>query len=275
MQQKIINILFVLFFTSTVYAQNSNTKQEQSYTKASLSYLSNNVYNGRKDSLLFPYITPSLTYYNKSGFSIGGSVSYATTESKIDLITIDAGYDFTIAKNFSGSAYASKYFYNSNSNSVKGSAKGNLGVSFAYEPGLINASIDAGILFSNKSDFYIIPSIYHDFELGNDDNTFTISPTATINLGTLNYYKSYLTNTKRNNILSQLIQVKNTDGLLLLDYELSIPVKYDAHNWGLFFTPTLAIPKSPAELTRPNGNVFYTEKLENTFFAEFGVYIHF
>jgi len=208
-------------------------KEETSYFKLSGSYLTNSVYNGRKDSAALPYITPALTYYDKSGFSIGGSISYLSSAAakRIDLFSIDAGYDFKIAKQLSGSVYASKYFYNSNSTAVQGETKGILGGSISYENDIISVSSDIGVLFSQKNDFFFTPSINHSFSFGGDDNAWNIAPTITASIGTLNYYKEYFSNIpKRRTGIAQLVQIRNADGVLLLDYELSLPITYDAKN---------------------------------------------
>lgn len=273
MFKKILTACFTLLIVIAAFSQDSSN--EKSYFKLEASYLNNYVYNGRKDSLPFPYLTTTFTYYHKSGFNVGSSISYVTNESYFDLITIDAGYDFTISKQFSGSVYASKYFYSANSNSVKGASTGNLGGTITFESNIISSSLDVGVLFSEKSDIYIIPNIYHEFSFGKENNQFTISPTITANLGTLNYYKAYLNKPKRNLPPPQRIQVQNAKGLLLLDYEFSVPITYDAKKWGLFFTPTYAIPKSPLQITRPNGAVFYTEALDNSFYFEVGANIKF
>ena len=93
---------------------------KKSYLAAGLSFLNNNVYLGRKDSVNIPYIIPDLAYYFKSGFYLEGSLSYviSSSQSRIDLATFEAGYRFT-AKNYSGEATASKFFYNSQSTNVK------------------------------------------------------------------------------------------------------------------------------------------------------------
>ena len=71
-----INYTFFFLFLSSLFlynlsfGQTKKAKETESYFKASASYLSNAVYNGRQDSLVTPYITPSLGYYDKTGFYI-------------------------------------------------------------------------------------------------------------------------------------------------------------------------------------------------------------
>src|SRR5277367_2583446 len=94
---KNITTLICLFITCTVFhsgifAQDSTLRQKfikdsiekemdsvfadgnifkpKSFWLANINYLSNNVYLGRKDSILSPYFTASLGYYHKSGLFV-------------------------------------------------------------------------------------------------------------------------------------------------------------------------------------------------------------
>lgn len=123
---KRIYLLLLLFVSMASQAQNTTdsvttkdnlpdtgsvpvASKAKSYFSLGLNYLSNSVYNGRKDSLATPYLTPSLGYYDKSGFFVSGSLSYLmrTGASRIDLFSLDAGYDFSIKK-FDGEIAVSK-----------------------------------------------------------------------------------------------------------------------------------------------------------------------
>ena len=76
---------------------------DTSYFEAGLSYLDNNVYQGRHDSLKIPYLIPSIRYYHNSGFYAGASLSYLSSaqDSRVDLVAMEAGYAFRKNK-FSG-----------------------------------------------------------------------------------------------------------------------------------------------------------------------------
>ena len=69
---------------------------KKSYLAAGLSFLNNNVYLGRKDSINIPYITPDLAYYFKSGFYLEGSLSYviSSSQNRIDAVIFSGGYNF-------------------------------------------------------------------------------------------------------------------------------------------------------------------------------------
>ena len=79
--------LFLLLPNLKAQDSAKNSKPDKSYFEAGLSYLSNNVYLGRHDSLKIPYLTPSFNYYNKSGFYAGSTLSYITSagNSRVDL----------------------------------------------------------------------------------------------------------------------------------------------------------------------------------------------
>src|ERR1700733_16109732 len=55
---------------------NDSLIHRKSHFMASLTYLNNNVYLGRRDSVATPYLTPTFGYYHKSGLYISGSASY-------------------------------------------------------------------------------------------------------------------------------------------------------------------------------------------------------
>src|SRR5580765_201191 len=91
----------------------------RSYVKAGLSYLSDNVYLGRKDSVAVPYISPSIGYYHKSGFYVNSSLSVipVSGETRIDLVTFEGGYTYS-AKKLNVEISVSKEFYSDESYNV-------------------------------------------------------------------------------------------------------------------------------------------------------------
>lgn len=275
-------ILLILGFSYSVTAQEAKDESKKlekktGYFKFATSYLTNAVYNGRKDSLTLPYITPSLGYYDKSGFYISGSLSYlsSSAESRIDLFSLVTGYDFNISDKVSGGVYASKDFYNNSSTAVRSESKGSLGGNISYDPGFITVNGGINLMFSSQTDVSLDASLAHSFSLGDEVNSWYITPTLAVNVGTQNFYQNYVKNKpKKKNGNTNVVQVQqNKFGVL--DYELSMPISYDAKKWGLYLTPTYAIPQNPISFTAPGGSTFITQKLDNVFYAEFGVYVKF
>ena len=278
----------------------TDTAKKVSYFKFSGSYLNNALYNGRKDSLLTPYINPSVGYFDKSGFYISGSISYLATSaaSRIDLFAFDAGYDFDFTDKFSGTVYANKSFYNKASTAVKSDIKGSIGGSLSYDFDLLQLSAGSDITFSQKTDIAFNFVLAHAFYFGEEHKVFSITPSVSTNMSTLNFYEGY-TNRKVGKKANQAnpnaasvtaTTVVNNNKLTLLDYEVSAPFTYDAEKFGIFFTPTIAIPQNPIYTTTTttiklrNGTqssvtqdstLQSEKKIENTFFFELGVYFKF
>ena len=258
-------------------AQDTTSNKKSSYFKLATSYLTNAVYNGRKDSVTLPYITPSIGYYDKSGFYVSGLLSYlaATSDSRIDLFTVETGYDFTINDKLSGGIYGSKYFYNTSSTAVRSQTKGGLGANLSYDPGIVSVSGGIDLSFASKTDVNVSAALAHGFYYGEKGNEWGITPTISTNLGTQNSYQDYVKKRKSKGSGSSTVQTNNTSNFGILDYELSLPITYDGNKWGLFLTPTYAIPQNSISVAASTGSGYTTEKLENTFYAQFGVYVKF
>ncbi len=272
--------LFFLLTTTTICSGQfdlDSISPKKSYFKASLNYLSNNVFNGRADSVAMPYITPSIGYYNKSGFFTTLSASYlANSSSRIDLFSFDIGYDATISKTVGAGVYVNKSFYNQQSSVVQSSIPAFIGGYLSYDASFITLYGGLDIALGDDKDVFSNLSASHSFYIG-DAAEFSISPAVTANFGSQNFYQGYFTNKPVRQGLQQRrqVQIKNTKKFSLLSYEINIPLAYDATKWGVSLSPTYAIPQSPSTYTTNNGVTFATEKLNNIFFVEAGVYIKF
>ena len=287
MSKKIVLCLGLCCLLQSVKAQDSteNAEPEKSYWQAGVSYLSNNVYLGRQDSLKVPYLTPSISYYNKSGFYVSSTLSYLSSAgvNRIDLFEIEAGYDLTI-NNFDGEISVAKDFYNSQSKNVKSETKGDANMSLSYDFGFIKPSLQGGITFNNKDDYSAGFGLEHSF-FALDDN-LEIDPSFLINASTQNYYGSYYTKRrysgkrKKQTGPGTLINgyLPNASEFKIMDYEWSAPVNYTLGKFIFNFTPTLAVPVNPnivvLTITPPSGvssTKTRTEKLSNVFFWSAGV----
>ena len=284
---KLLPIVFSMGISTMTSAQttiDSSTAPRHSYFKFSLSYLSNAVYYGRKDSSVLPYLNPSISWHDKGGFYVEGGLSYLAGEgAQIDAGELTAGYEFeSKSSKLSGDLYATKYFTANSSYSVKGEVKGSLGASLDYNLGPVSVNSGADVSFSANTDVAINLGLSHAFELGADKN-WTVNPSLLANAGTENFYGDYLKNRKysqrRRRRSSSTPAAGNiiviSKGFAILDYELSLPVEYTGHKWGLFFTPTFSIPQNGFKYSINNGVTYQTEKLSNSFYAQLGAYVKF
>lgn len=257
----------------------------KSYFSATLGFLSNSVYNGRKDSAATPYITPMIGYYHKSGLFIDGSLSYLAKagSSRIDLFNIEAGYDFSLG-NFDGEVSANKSFYNSSSSNVKAEITGSVFFTGGYDFTFIKPSFEAGINFGSSSDYLLALGLEHTFYLANDK--LQITPGILGNGSTQNYYDSYYNNRKvarkrktGNVVYNVTTVVDDAAKFKMLDYEFSLPVSYSFNKLTLSITPVYAVPVNPAQITTTlapeAGGATKTktaqETVSNSFYCSFGV----
>ena len=268
--------------------------------KLSLSYLSNSIYNGRKDSLTTPYITPSIGYYDKSGFYVSGALSYLSNakESRIDLFSFDIGYDISITDKLSSNFYANKSFFNQSSTAIKSDIKGSLGASFGYDLDFIQLNLGTEAIFSQKPDLLLNIGFGHAFNSGDADHLLSINPSINVNWSTLNFYEGF-TSRKVTKKIGQLLAnvasatsttIVDKNRFTLLDYEISVPLSYDTKKFGFFLTPYFALPQNPintntttiikfrngTQTTLIQNSTPLSEKtLENSFYLEMGVYVKF
>jgi hypothetical protein len=267
-------------------ADADSTAPTPSHLELSVTWESNDVNNGRKDSSVIPLITPKISYIFKSGFEIDLSVGYNTHEAspQVSQYTLDGSYSFNPG-NYSGSVTLSGFIYSKNSGSTTAEQKGNVESDNSYNFNFIQPGLNLTWTFgTTPSDFQASFSLQHQYSIGN----LNITPTATMNAATQNSYNAYYMNRRfsipRNDGKPPLPanvtlsgQVLNANEFQILDYELSSPVSYSAGNWTFSFTPTYAMPVNPADIllkVQVNNNthsVTYKEKLPNTFYVQLGV----
>lgn len=276
--------------------------KEKSYFKFDVNFLNNSVYLGRKDSLNLPYLTPTIVYTHKSGFYASASLGYLLSKEskKVDYYSFDAGYEFTLSKKLSGGVSANKSIYNDSSSNVSSSVGGSLSGSLTYDFGFIEMNTGVSASFAEKTDLGVDVTLSRSFYFGEDEKQWSITPRALVNFSTLHFYEGY-TNRKigkrqKNPLITSVVSTttvtnKNSNSLTLLDFELSVPVSYDEKKWGIYCTPTLAIPQNAiytntkSVITLRNGTVNSPapidstpdseKKLSSSFFIEFGVYFKF
>jgi hypothetical protein len=279
-------LLFSAVAQEDTVAKKPVVTTSKSYFAAGLSYLSNSTYNGRKDSLVTPYITPMLGYYSKSGFFMDGSLSYLARSGsgRIDLVNIEAGYDYNIG-NFDGEIVAAKPFYNSQSTNVKSQITGTLFASGGYDFTFIKPTINAGLNFSTKTDYVLSFGLEHTFYQLKDKFQFT--PSFLANGSTQNYYGSYYNKRKVGGkkkkagiVYDVTATVEDASQFKMLDYEFSLPLIYIVHKFSFILTPVYVLPVNPALITvtrKPEtgtGNTITRTSLEtisNTFYCSAGV----
>lgn len=256
-----------------------------SHLELNLTWQSNDVNNGRKDSSVIPLITPKISYIFKSGFQVDLSVGYNTHEAspQVNQYTLDGSYTFNPG-NYSGTVTLSGFIYNQSSRSTTAEQKGSLAYNNSYSWSVVQPSLSLTWTWGNHSpDYSAAFALQHQYTFGNWD----VTPTATMNAGTQNAYNSYYQNRRfsipvgnkpplaENVTLSG--EVLNASKFQILDYEFSAPLNYTAGKWTFNFTPTEALPVHPADIkatltvNSTTHNYTYKETLPDTFYFAVGV----
>lgn len=237
--------------SATVDTVKTSSTKKSSF-KIGADYLNNNVFMGRTGLTTTPLISPDIKYTFKPGIYISGDMDILpdNKKNKLDGGNLTAGYDFDITDDFSGGLSYSKMFYNPNSTLIGSSITNTFSADFDYEIGdIVTPSVSANYSLNSgaNADIFINAGISHDFILikpfaNNDD--FIISPTATVNLGTQNFYDAYI---KKKVFKSKKVGTAvatfeaNLSKFETLDYEFSVPLEYKIGHLMLEFIPTYAI----------------------------------
>lgn len=277
------------FLDSINLADIFKLREKASYFKFQTTYLTNAVYAGRKDTAALPYITPSIEYNHKSGLYLGASISYlANNNSRIDLWSVDLGYDFKLMKNITANININKPFYNNQSRNVQSDVKFFTGGSLNYSTKAITLSATGNVMFGSESDFSMIISMSHNFEWESKNKTYwSISPSIYTYLGSIGFYQNYKFNriNPRNNLPQTVnVTISSPNKFQIMAFDFSVPIYFDRTKWGIFAMPTFAFPVNPVittyKVTGPFGGVIIpetkiSENISNSFYSEFGVYIKF
>lgn len=275
-------LLLTLCISSFLMAQNNkNIKKEKSYILSDLSYQSDAVFMGRRDSISAPYIVPSIGYYDQSGFFADASLSYLTksNENRVDLFLATAGYRFGSNK-LSGSISGTKYFFNDNSYSVQSEVEGDISASLSYDLDFIETSVMASSYFSNNSntDFFVGVQLAKSLYI--IDKSLEIRPTFNVYAGSQYFYQEYYKNNRLGNrkenymgqnqqSITAVIGIEEVNKFNILNAELSMPIRYYYKSFIFSFVPQWAFPQSSSSITTETETI--KEDLKNIFYWSAGI----
>lgn len=294
---KYFSFVLPLFIVSILQGQTKKSSDSTTFS-IQVDYLSNYSYNGRVDSIKYPYQTTTASLHLANGLFSNFSASYLLTPGMkgFDFFELDLGYEYKIGKKIYGEIYGSKYFYSGGSNLINGNISSDIGASFNYDFTYFQFNNLLDVFFTNKSDIQFTPGVEKTIYFGNADNSsWSINPYLYCNFSTVNYYESNVT--RRLNgprgpragpaIGPQLtsITVVQNKGFKLLNTDFSMPLSYENTHWLATFTPTYTIPFNKIETISTNtitsatgtttnkvNSTPYSElHLNNQFFFQIGV----
>jgi hypothetical protein len=275
---------------AAVTNSSDSTPPAKSHFQLNVTWESNDVYLGRADSTKLPLVTPEISYLFKSGFEIDFSLGFnvATPCWTLNSWTLDGSYTFNPG-NYSGTATISVFNYSPNSGSTNAAQNGNIEYSNYYTLPFIQPSLSLTYTFAapnTKPDYQASFALQQEFDFLSNGN-LNITPTATMNASTQQYYNSYYKYIRftiprpgkpplpANVTLSG--EVLNSGEFQVADYEFSAPVGFTAGKWSFNYTPTYAVPVNPPDIkltTKIDNQTFvktYKETLTNVFYSQVSV----
>lgn len=263
---QLLLVFLLMLISSNLFAQ-VDTASEKSFFKAGITFLNNNVFLGRADTVKAPTLLPVISYTFQSGLYLSGSLYYVTNRKTkpFDGGDLEAGYNYSITDKLEAGASFTKIFNSSNSTRVNSSLSSIANAYVDYNVAdIITAAISINYSFSKKgfkNDVLLNQNLSHDFAVEGifaTEDLLTISPTAGLNAGTQNFYEGYLTNrvnrTKKTSKLvgqeiilynMQLAQYQqDLNKFKMLDVEIAVPMVYKLNNFNFSFIPTYAFPEN-------------------------------
>lgn len=301
--KKALFSLVLLFVAMMGEAQKTNIGDSTKF-KIQFDYLNNYVYNGRADSLQSPYQITTATLHFGKNFYASFSADYLLIngQNRFDFFEIDLGHEYSIGKATTGEFYASKYFYNTNTNLINGDITANLGGTLSQDVGFAQINNNADMFFSSGTDIQYSLGISKSFDIESENGSWNFNPSINAIGSTLNYYESVVSrkinpNKGVKNRLSNLalptVNITTTlqdKGFKLMASELSLPISYENSKWGFDFTMNYAIPfnavktnsvikttlSSGATTTSSVDSTPYAERnLKNVFYFQTGFFFKF
>ena len=251
-----------------------------SHLELNLSYQSDDVYNGRKNSTVIPLITPRVSYIFKKGLQFDASVGYDLHDPspQTNQYIFDGVYNYSPGNgNYSASVTASAFIYNKQSGNTTAEQRGSIEIDNSYDFNFIQPSLYLTWCFGGGKDYAATFSLQHEFDMMK--NKLSITPTFNINAGTQNFLDSYYKNRKYKihqkkepPVFEEVTvygDVLNADKFIILDYEMAIPISYSFKRFTLNITPNYAFPVHAAETvitTSHQGQILKTTYKKEKYF---------
>jgi hypothetical protein len=243
-----------------------------------LQYTSDWIYAGRKDSLPAPYLTPSILYAHHSGFFVKGFLSYLTTENRIDVWGVGAGYRMNKGNLYWGIGGELRLF-NDSSYAIQSSVSSMAYSYLAYDLPWLETTVDINGFFGDVGDVLVGLELGKTFYLA--ENKLSIYPNVYGLWGTQQYYGEYYaykSTAQRKKqgqggvepppVIANTF-MEETTKFKFLSIDIGIALKYKFNNVSIHFLPSYALPFNAA--TFKTDNVISKENLKNRFYYNMGI----
>ncbi|RDY58782.1 hypothetical protein DX873_14015 [Flagellimonas nanhaiensis] len=264
----------------TQEAKKTKVSKEFSYVLTDVSFISDAVFMGRKDSISAPYVMPSIGYYDASGFYADASLSYLTRleERRVDLFLLTAGFHFGSEK-LSGYFSGTGYFYSEESYNVQSEVIADITGSLGYDFKVLQTSILASVYFTQEgeADIFLGGSIGKLFKTV--DENLHITPSIAFYGGSQNFYQEYYQSSRLGNrkgkgkgggdIITGNIMIEEVTSFDLMSIEFDLTMDLYIKKFIFSLSPAIVFPQSPSAITTVDG--MFEEDLDSAFYVSIGI----
>jgi len=283
MNSKFTLLFLLLLLSIQCFSQTTDpvkdTVPSASSLTLSLNYSTNTVFVGRKDAAYKSFLNPGLTYMNKTGLfvSLSGDYYPELKTSKFVDYSYEAGYQFTLVNELTGSVYVSRMQSNSNSTKVNAGVGTSFGIYLSWDNDIINLGTGFDYSAGKFNDLNLTPTLSKSipFMFGTTYQfDLSIDPTLTFSFGSQNFYRYYLIDRKYINptVISRINgHIKEMKKFQLLDYEFSVPVSLSYSDFTFTATPYYIIPVNQPDFTNILPLLPGYKVSDNTFYFQFGL----
>lgn len=253
-----------------------------SYLMADVTFMSDAVFMGRRDTVSAPYLMPSLGYFHKSGLFLDASFSYlmSSEDKRVDMALITTGFSFD-QNRWSGTVSGTAYFFNAESYNVRSESTGNLSGQISYDWGILESSLSVLSYFNRegKSDFFTGVTLGKTWI--DTSKTWMIRPSVSAYAGTQYFYEAYYNTSRFGNrpgsgrgnntpgTTTELVYITEVSSFKLMNLEFTVPVYFFKGHLIGSFIPSLSLPQSPATIT--GMEIEYIESLDPVFYLGAGI----
>lgn len=210
-----------------------------------LGYNSNVLSAGRTLGIEQFGLSPSISFYHKSGFYADVTGYWSNDfEPTYYLTVLSGGYMHTFSKYFSITGNYDRYFYNTNTPDQYISFKNTLGITPYFDYKFLSLRLDYSFYFGSQTAHRLMPAFGLNLVKRNFLKIQKISllPTAYLLLG----------NETSTTINTLTLQIEEEELFGIMNYALSFPVYVSHKNLSFYVGYTYSIPKKLAnEITVP------------------------
>ncbi|MCG9970798.1 hypothetical protein [Christiangramia crocea] len=278
----------LLILSGNIEAQNPQHEgSDFSYFLADVSYMSDAIFMGRKDSVRAPYVYSSLGYYDKSGFFGNFSASYlvSSEDERFDLFLLSAGYIYS-RNDLSVGLSGTKYFFDDESYNVQSEIEAGITGLLAYDFDILEFTLSASGYFSDNDSPDVAVNFMADRSFFALENNLMITPTFILAAGTQYFYEEYYNSSRLgnrkgsgngqgqggNNIMQSPmtnVSISEASEFNILNIEAKLPLMYFYKSFIFSFTPIISFPQTPASII--TDDAVYKEDLESIFYWSAGI----